>query len=189
MHNEGVSFYVAAGIPEFSAFNSIARRPKSALRSSVKVHLRCAYHPRSISLPLKLVLNSRIDQPLCSTRFDNGFILIIRYPQNYQYCYISFFILQNMGQNHFIFAIRYSTFGSKYFFIRRQGALFYCLFFVCFKSQIVFDWHGMPVCKLVDKLSLKNLIARYFNLSQGLLWCLAFTNLMLLCVSCVEATS
>ena len=37
---------VAAGIPEFSAFNSIARRPKSALRSSVKVHLRCAYHPR-----------------------------------------------------------------------------------------------------------------------------------------------
>ena len=45
MHNEGVNhflriFYVAAGIPEFSAFNSIA-----ATRSSVKVHLRCAYHP------------------------------------------------------------------------------------------------------------------------------------------------
>ena len=38
---------VAAGIPEFSAFNSIARRPKSALRPSVKVHLRCAYQARS----------------------------------------------------------------------------------------------------------------------------------------------
>ena len=42
-----ITFYVAAGIPEFSAFNSIARRPKSALRLSVKVHLRCAYHPLS----------------------------------------------------------------------------------------------------------------------------------------------
>ena len=38
---------VAAGIPEFSAFISIAQRPKSALRSSVEVYLRCAYHLRS----------------------------------------------------------------------------------------------------------------------------------------------
>ena len=41
---------VAAGIPEFSAFNSIARRPKSALRPSVKVHLRCAYHPKNVNI-------------------------------------------------------------------------------------------------------------------------------------------
>ena len=35
-------------IPEICTFNNIARRLKSALRSSLKVRLRCAYHPKSM---------------------------------------------------------------------------------------------------------------------------------------------
>ena len=134
MHNEGVSFYVAAGIPEFSAFNSIARRPKSALRSSVKVHFRCAYHPRSISLPLKLELDSLIDQPLCSTCFDNGLTLTIRHPRIISIAVISFFILQDMGQNHFISATRYFIFGSNIFKAQARCTLL-CFFFLFVLNQ------------------------------------------------------
>ena len=35
-----------ARIPEICTFNNIAQRLKSGLRSSLKVRLRCAYHPR-----------------------------------------------------------------------------------------------------------------------------------------------
>ena len=40
-----VSFYLAARIPEIFALNNIAQRLKSELRLSLKVRLRCAYHP------------------------------------------------------------------------------------------------------------------------------------------------
>ena len=44
MHNQ-VSFYVAARIPEICAFNNIAIRLKSGVRSWINVRLRCAYRP------------------------------------------------------------------------------------------------------------------------------------------------
>ena len=62
-HNE-VTFNISAIIPEICAFNNIAGRPKSAICSSLKVRIRCAYGPRSVKIMFFLFDDSNLASPL-----------------------------------------------------------------------------------------------------------------------------
>ena len=54
------SFYVAERTPEICAFNNIVQLLKWGFRSSREVNLRCAHHPKSITIPGSTTFDTQI---------------------------------------------------------------------------------------------------------------------------------